>query len=159
MSPVKVKFVQATFVQSTLVHISNISALTEPIWTLDQALKESFWGHLYQILYVRVTFVQATFCPDDICIYQQYIHYYWPNIYQTFWAQIWGVKNFFLTKILSHPNFFGTEIFWTKIFLTQKFLGQNFVRPKLLWVKTFGHTFFDQKLLNQKILGTKFIWI
>ena len=33
MSPDTVTFVQATFDQATLVHISNISAVTEPIRT------------------------------------------------------------------------------------------------------------------------------
>ena len=114
MPTLTVTFVQATFVLATIVHIRNISVLTD--------LGHTFWTRfLGALVFLNLAFLTQTFFRP--------IKFFWTKI---FWTK------FFLTKIFFDPSCFGIKIFWSQnlsdlkniliqFFETQIFFGQKIV--------------------------------
>ena len=61
----------------------------------------------------------SNLCPGDICPYQQYLSYYWPDFDEHFWTHYFGGLNF------STPHLFLSEFVWTRFFFDLKCLVQK----------------------------------
>ena len=116
-----VTFVQATYVLATVVHISNISAIT------DQILTNSL-GALRPHFFDQTSFDQKIL---------------WTKIFwdKHFFTLIYCWTRFFLTYDLLYPKFSGPNIFGSRIFLNLHFFDKFFF--DLNFVQT---RFFDPEL-------------
>ena len=118
-------FVKATYVLAKFVHISNISAVTDPI--LNKLFGPNFLG---------------------VIIFVLGPNFFGPKFFQTqnlFQAQnLWSGNFIGLTKIVRaqknfQPKFFQTQIFFTpKIFFGLKYFGQKKFGPKIKAPQNFG---------------------
>ena len=128
MPTVVVIYVKATYVLAIFVHIINILAVTDPIFT--KLYRPNFWGAL---IFRPHLFKQTSLDPNMSR----------PKI---FWIKYSYTNLFYL-------NSYGPVCFGPKIFCTQKFLDPKFVNPNfflsliflslIFWIDFSGPTFFE----------------
>ena len=133
------------------------------------------WDHLWLMPTVTVTFDKVAFVlATKMYPNQEYLSWYWPDFYQTFWTHVFGGLSFwgpklFWTKLFWHPIFF-----WPKIFLAKKGHGncyQSFkiyiIIPAITYLSTkmfisliayFCSLFLDQNFFWPKFFGHGFFW-
>ena len=112
MPYISVTFVQATFVMLIFVHISNISAVTNPMFT--KLFRPNFWR-------------------SRIFFYQNLV------TSKLFWNQNVLGQHFFGAKIFFELRSFRTpQSFWLKFCQPRTFIGPTFLYPELLDQNFFG---------------------
>ena len=129
MSNVNVTFVHTTFGLGTFVHISNISDVTDPIFT--KLFGPNIFGgwNIFrpkelrsQFLLLKIFWSQFLFWPNFFypkLFLTQFLptFFFNPNFFDpkffgsTFFNQNFLIQKFFLTQIFLHPSFFCTQIF------------------------------------------------
>ena len=128
MQTVMETFVHATYVLATLVHISNISAVTDQI--LTKLLDPIFGG-------------------PDFC--RQYL--FGPKY---FFDQNFFPPWFFWTRFFLDLKSFFPKISWTQNFWTKNFFNLNFFILNFLNLFFLTYDFFGLKIIRvNKILGPK----
>ena len=84
------KFVHATFVLVTFVHISNISAISQLLLVqFWPNFKCRFLGPLWTYSNCHNDICPGNICPCNICPYKEYLSCYWPNFDQTLKVGSW----------------------------------------------------------------------
>ena len=83
---------------------------------------------------------QGDTCSGNICQYQQYLSYYWPDLDKKFCTQFLG--GLLLDKTSFDPNsFLGQQFvylhFLSRIFLPKIFCIQNFLDLQFFWITLF----------------------
>ena len=138
-----VSFVQATYVLAMFVHISNISAVSDPI--LTKLFGPNFSGSKF--LWTNIIFFGPNLFVDQQFCWNQYFL----ESKKIFRSKIFfGPISFFDqqfcgSKIISDP-----KIFWTQNSDKKKFRTQIFLNPQFFWT---------QMLLDPKFFaGLKFLW-
>ena len=104
----KVTFFQEMYVPATFVHISIISAVTDPIWT--KILEPNFWG---------LNFCGPTFFFEKKTSFDPNI-FWTQNVCTEYFLLFWS-KQICWTKKLVVP-----EIFWINIFFTLIIFGLHY---------------------------------
>ena len=100
---------------------------------------------------VMVTFVHCpcNICHSNICPYQEYLIYYWPNFDQTFEPNIFGALDF-LDKNFLRPKFLVTQFF----FVSQKTIGTKILLNPTLFFSLIISGF---DILDLNISGPEFV--
>ena len=140
MSNVNVTFVHTTFGLGTFVHISNISDVTDPIFT--KLFGPNIFGgwNIFrpkelrsQFLLLKIFWSQFLFWPNFFypkLFLTQFLptFYFWPKF---FWPKIFWI-HFFLTKTFWSKNSFWPKFFCTQVFFALKFFW-NWTKIELLY--------------------------
>ena len=136
------------YVPATFVHVTIISAVTDPI--LTKILGPNFFGFLIfvdqHLFWKKTSFDPNIFRPNNFV----------PNIF-TFLTQ----KNLLDQKISCTKNFLDQTFFTLiifgqpKIFLTKNYLGSKYLLLKIFWPRLFRPWFFWEKCFELNFFEQK----